>query len=205
MDTSVHNEIAKVVEHIKPGKILFPTDFRGKGSEAAIKMALSRLVKEGRIERIAHGIYMHPKSHPTMGKLQPSLDEIAQGIAKRERVRIRPSGAYALNKLGLSSQIPTRLVYITDGQARQIQIGKGGIKFKPTTPKKFAMRGEISGLLIQALEELGPGKVNPDMVKKIKDLLNKEDPKKLDHDIKLAPAWINDLIVSITLNKNKDD
>ena len=197
MNTSVHQQITQIVKKAKPGKLLFPTDFRGKGSEAAIKMSLSRLVREGKIDRITHGIYMIAKHHPTMGKLKPSLDEIAQAIAKREHVRIRPSGAYALNKLGLSNQIPTRLVYITDGQPRQIQIGKGGIKFKPTTPKKFAMSGEISGLLIQALEELGPRQVNPDMFNKIQNLLRKEDPKKLSHDIKLAPAWINDLFISI--------
>lgn|SRR5665647_1212188 len=205
MNLSTHQEITRIIEDAEPGKLLFPTDFRGKGSEAAIKMALSRLVKEGKIERLAHGIYMLAKYHPDMGKLQPSLDEIAKAIANREHIRIRPSGAYALNKLGLSNQIPTKLVYITDGQARQIRIGKGGIKFKPTTPKKFGMIGEISGLLIQALEELGPRQIKPDMLNKIKDLLRKEDPKNLDHDIKLAPAWINDFFMSINLNKKIND
>lgn len=205
MKNSTHQEISKILEKTKPGKIVFPTDFRGTGSEAAIKMALSRLVKEKKIERIAHGIYALSKTHPVMGKLQPSLDEVAKAIAKREHVRIRPTGAYALNKLGLSNQVPTRLVYITDGQARQIRIGKGGIKFKPTTPKKFGMIGEISGLIIQALEELGPKQITAIMSDKIKVLLKKEDPKKLVHDIKLAPAWINDFIISLQLKKNSND
>jgi len=111
-------------------------------------MSLSRLVKEGKIERLAHGIYFYAKIHPTMGKLQPSLDEIAEAIAQKEHIRIRPSGAYALNKLGLSNQVPTRIVYITDGQVKQIRFGKGSIKFKPVRPKKFGTIGKISGLLI---------------------------------------------------------
>ena len=205
MAKSTHLYIAKIIEETEPGKIVFPTDFRGTGSEAAIKMSLSRLVKEGKIERLAHGIYLHAKTHPIMGKLQPSLDEIAEAIAEKEHVRIRPSGAYALNKLGLSNQVPTRLVYITDGQARQIRIGKGGIKFKPTTPKKFGMIGKISGLLIQGLEEIGPKQITPFMKDKIIDLLKKEDPKKLGHDIKLAPAWINDFFISLNFNKNAHD
>ncbi len=205
MTKSTHQEITKIIKQTKPGKILFPTDFRGTGSEAAIKMSLSRLVKEGKIERLAHGIYLHSMTHPIMGKLQPSLDEIAQAIAEKEHIRIRPSGAYALNKLGLSDQVPTRLVYITDGQARQIQIGKGSIKFKPATPKKFGMIGKISGLLIQGLEEIGPKQITPTLKDQIKLLLKKEDPRKLGHDIKLAPAWINDFIISINANKIAHD
>ena len=167
-------------------------------------MALSRLVKEEKVDRIAHGIYTLAKTHPVMGKLQPSLDEVAKAIAEREHVRIRPAGAYALNQLGLSDQVPTRLVYITDGQARTIMIGKGGIKFKPTTPKKFGMIGAISGLLIQALEELGPKQITPTLRERIKDLLQKEDPQKLRHDIQLAPAWINDLIISLQPKKERE-
>lgn len=205
MEQSTHQEILKKLKRTKPGKIVFPTDFRGTGSEAAIKMSLSRLVKEGKIDRLAHGIYLIAKHHSTMGKLHPSLEEIANAIAERERVRIRPAGAYALNKLGLSTQIPTRLVYITDGQPRQITVGKGGIKFKPTTPKKFSMKGEISSLLFQALEEIGAKQLTPQLQEQIKELLKKEDPKKLNHDLKLAPAWINDFIVLLNNNTAKDD
>lgn len=196
MEHSTHQKILEFIEKTAYGKILFPTDFRGMGTEGAIKMSLSRLVKEDKLDRLSHGIYLKAEYHPSMGKLQPSLEDIAQAIADREKVRIKPSGSYALNRLGLSTQVPTRLVYITDGQARQFTIGRGGIKFKPASPKKFAMTGEISSLLLQALEELGPKQISP-LLNQIKKLVKKEDPQKLNHDLKLAPAWINDLIVSI--------
>ncbi|MEO7044513.1 MAG: DUF6088 family protein, partial [Ferruginibacter sp.] len=160
------------------------------------------LAKEGMIDRIAHGIYLIPDIHPKLGKLLPSLEEIAKVIAEKDRIRIIPAGAYALNKLGLSEQVPTKIVYITDGQARKINIGKHSIRFKPATPKKFGMIGQISKLLVQALAEISLQQITPSMKKKIKNLLKQEDPEKLNHDLKLAPAKIYDFIISLNVSKN---
>lgn len=200
---SVHQEVVNRIGALKPGSILFPTDFRGIGTDDAIKKALSRLVKDSMLERLAHGIYFVPKNHSTFGKLYPSLEEVAEAVAEHEHVRIRPAGAYALNKLGLSTQVPTRQVYITDGQARQIKVGKGGIKFKPTTPKKFGMKGPISSLLIQALEELNLSQITPEMAIRIRELLDKETPENLMEDIKLASAKVNDMLINLYFKSRK--
>ncbi len=194
---SVHQQILGKINTLPPGSIVFPTDFRGLGTDGATRQVLSRIAKDGRIERLAHGIYFLPKEHPRFGKLYPSLEEVAEAVAKHEHIRIRPAGAYALNKLGVSTQVPTRLVYITDGQARQIKIGRGSVKFKPVTPKKFGMKGSISSLLIQALEELNPSQINAEMEFQIRQLLAKESPENLMEDIKLASAKVNDLIVKL--------
>lgn len=202
---SVHQEVVNRIGALKPGSILFPTNFRGIGTDDAIKKALSRLVKDGKLERLAHGIYFVPKNHPDFGKLYPSLEEVAQAVAEHEHVRIRPAGAYALNKLGLSTQVPTRQVYITDGQARQIKVGKGGIKFKPTTPKKFGMKGPVSSLVIQALEELNLSQITPEMATRICELLDKETPGNLMEDIKLASAKVNDMLIYLYFKSRKND
>lgn len=202
---SVHQEVVSRIGTLKPGSILFPTDFRGIGTDDAIKKALSRLVKDSKLERLAHGIYFVPKNHPTFGKLYPSLEEVAEAVAEHEHVRIRPAGAYALNKLGLSTQVPTRQVYITDGQARQIKVGKGGIKFKPTTPKKFGMKGPISSLVIQALEELKLSQITPEMVTRIRELLDKETPQNLMEDIKLTSAKVNDMLINLYFKSREND
>lgn len=202
---SVHQEVVNRIGALKPGSILFPTDFRGIGTDDAIKKALSRLVKDSMLERLAHGIYFVPKNHPTFGKLYPSLEEVAEAVAEHEHVRIRPAGAYALNKLGLSTQVPTRQVYITDGQAREIKVGKGGIKFKPTTPKKFGMKGPISSLVIQALEELNLSQITPEMATRIRELLDKETPENLMEDIKLASAKVNDMLINLYFKSRKND
>ncbi len=104
-------------------------------------MALSRLTREGRLTRLAHGIYFVPVTDPVLGKLDPSVEAVAEQLADRERVRIRPTGAFALNKLRLSTRVPTRLVYLTDGHPRKLKIGKATVEFKPTTPKKMALKG----------------------------------------------------------------
>ena len=126
-----HTYISDLLSRKKEGELLFPTDFRGQGTEAAIHQALSRLVREGKLKRIAHGIYYIPKIDPLLGELQPSAEEIAERIAKKEKVRIRPAGAYALNKLGLSTQVPTKLIYITDGVPRQLRIAATKTERKP--------------------------------------------------------------------------
>ena len=125
-----------------------------------------------------------------IGPLTPSAEEVAEAIAKRDKIRTVPTGSYALNALGLSTQVPMNIVLLTDGSPREIKIGKRTIKFKKTTPKNLMAKGKISRLVIQALKEIGNGKVTTAEEQKIVDLLRKEDEKDLKHDIALAPVWI---------------
>lgn len=199
-----HTYIETSISKRKPGELVFPTDFRGKGTEDAIKKALSRLAEKGRLSRLAHGIYFVPKIDPVFGIIYPAADEVAKMIAKKEKVRIKPAGAYALHQLGLTKQVPTRLVYITDGVSRNLKIGKTTIKFKATSNKKFSVKGKISGLLIQALEELDIDKMDTSTEIKIRDLLKKENPGLLKHDLGIAPARINDYIVKLLKMERND-
>lgn len=188
----------------KPGDLVFAADFKGKGTEAAIRKSLSRLVAEGRIKRAAHGIYYLPKIDPLFGELHPPVEEIVQKIADKERVRIQPTGVYALNRLGLSTQVPMKMVYLTDGVQRLLTIGKVKVKFKATTNKKLSMKGELSKLIILALEELDLKKIDTIRETRIRELLLKEDPEKLSHDLALAPGRIHDYIVKL-LKKPAND
>lgn len=191
---SVHNQVYnKIIKH-KRGLLFFPSDFYDIGSVLAINTALSRLKKEQIIERIAQGIYLYPKKDPVFGNLYPSTEEIAEYIAKRDHARIIPTGAAALQKLGLSTQVPMNLVYLTDGAPRKIRIGKQSITFKPTTPKKLAAQGSISSLVIQASQEIGKSKMDDELRMKILQILQNETEKNLEHDAKLAPAWIATLL-----------
>lgn len=191
------SKIESVIRHRKKGDIVFPTDFRGLGTEGAIKMALLRLNKEGIITRLGRGIYLFPKTDPIFGQISPGPEEIANAIARKEKVQIKPAGAYALHKLGLTTQVPTKLVYITNGPAKEIKVGKTSIKFKATTPKKLAMKGKYSSLIVQALEELGTDRIDTKTEEKIKQLLKLEDPKQLKADLQLAPAKVNDYLIKL--------
>ena len=201
MNATVHKQIEKKLVKIKKGQLLLLSNFREMGSDVAIRKAFSRLSNEGKIKRIARGIYLVPESDSILGELMPSMESVAEFIAKKEHIRIKPVGSYALHKLGLTTQVPMKLVYFTDGPARLIKIGKTTIKFKPTTPKKLALEGELSSLIIQALEELGTENLEAGTIKRIKELLKKEDPKKLMKDLKLAKATISKFLFALLNEK----
>ena len=200
---TVHESIRRSLSDTNIGNIIFPTDFRGRGSENAIKMALSRLAKTGLIKRIAHGIYYKPLIDPVLGELQPSAEAIAEHLAECQRIKIRPAGAFALHKLGLTNQVPTKLIYLTDGTPRKLKLGKAMIEFKATTPKKMALKGSISSLLILALEELDLQHLHPDVENRIRYLLQAGDRGELEEDLRLAPGKIYDYIHKVL--KELDD
>lgn len=191
---SVEFQIEKKIKVKSKGTLFFPDDFSQLGSSESIRKALQRLEEKGIIRRIAQGIYTRPIESKYIGEVIPSAEEVAKGIAKRDRIRIVPTGVYALNALGLSTQVPMKLVFLTDGAPREIKIGKRSIKFKKTTPKNLLAKGEISSLVIQALREIGIDNITPSEEDKIIALLKKETVNLLKQDIELAPIWIQKIM-----------
>lgn len=200
---SVESHIEKSIKSKPKGSLVLPSDFMQYGTAKAVHKSLERLEDKGIIIRVAQGIYVRPKISKLIGPLTPSAEEVAEAIAKRDRIRTVPTGSYALNALGLSTQVPMNIVLLTDGSPREIKIGKRTIKFKKTTPKNLLAKGKISRLVIQALKEIGNGKVTAEEEQKILDLLRKEDVKDLKHDIALAPVWIQK-IMKKALTDGKD-
>ncbi len=192
--TSLEDNILTQIESLQKGNLLLPTDFSDMGSSEAVRLSLFRLAKQGVIVRVAQGIYVRPKESSLIGKLIPTAEEVAEAIAKRDRIRTLPTGSYALNALGLSTQVPMKIVLLTDGSPRIIKVGKRTIRFKKTTPKSLLAKGKISRLAIQALKEIGFGKVTHEEENKIVALLKKEDRNDLKHDIPLAPVWIQKIL-----------
>jgi hypothetical protein len=176
------------------GALFFTENFIAYGNAEAVKKALQRLTNSGELERVAPGIYVRPQIDSVAGKLTPGIEAIAKAIAKRDKARIIPTGIYALNRLGLSTQVPLNVVYLTDGAARKIKIRNRTINFKKTAPKNLAAFGEISGLAIQALRTLGKDKATNEEINKIQQVLKKEKPTFLEHDIRLAPTWIREIM-----------
>ncbi|MGF2414799.1 MAG: DUF6088 family protein, partial [Ferruginibacter sp.] len=129
--------------------------------------------------------------------IYPAPEEVAEAIAKKEKVRIKPAGAFALHRLGLTTQVPTKLVYITDGENRQIKIGKTVIRFKATTPKKMSLEGQLSSLVILALDEINPANIDNDTANKIKAILQKENSGQLKRNLLLTSGRIHDYIVKL--------
>lgn len=200
---SVEKHIEKSIKSKPMGTLVLPSDFLQYGESKAVQKSLERLEAKKVIIRVAQGIYVRPKISKLIGALTPTAEEVAEAIAKRDKIRTVPTGSYALNALGLSTQVPMNIVLLTDGSPREIKVGRRKIKFKKTTPKNLMAKGKISRLVIQALKEIGNGKVTNVEEQKILELLKREEVKDLKHDIALAPVWIQKLMKkALTDGKN---
>ena len=194
MSESIENKMLHRIAGKKKGWVFAPTHFLDLGNRAAIDQALSRLVRSGDIRRLTRGLYDYPRKHPDFGDMPPSVDRIAAALAEKDNLKIQPSGAYAANLLGLSDQVPAKIVFLTDGSSRMVQVGNWRIKFKKTTPKNMATAGRVSGLVIQALRYMKQENIDDRIIKKLKGKLSDEDKKQLVSDLRYAPAWIEKVV-----------
>jgi len=201
---SIDDKILTKIRKARRGTLFFADDFLRFGTAKAVSKALERLASNDQITRIARGIYARLQIDSVLGPVKPDTEAIAQAIGKRDKARIIPTGALALNALGLSTQVPMNVVYLTDGSARKIDLGKRKITFKKVAPKSLAVIGKISGLVIQALKTIGKDKVTKQDIEIILKQLEKEEPYRLKHDIRLAPEWIR-VIMRKALKNNGNE
>ena len=193
IDDKIYNRARKCGR----GLIFSANDFANIGEPKSVLKALERMTNSGVIIRVTRGIYCYPKIDKVLGlgAIYPTFEEIAQYIAKRDKARIVPTGSYALNVLGLSTQVPANIVYLTDGSPRKITLKSGrGIKFIKTAPKNLAFKNRLAMLLTFALKEIGEGNVTEEQKQHIANLLKNEDKSAIEKDYSLMPNWIQLLI-----------
>ncbi len=198
---SIKNKIINRIYGKGRGWCYTPKSFSDLGSPEAIRITLHRLEKKGTIRRLSRGLYEYPKKHPTIGFLSPDPDKIAEAISVRDAIRIRPSGAFAANILGLSNQVPAKIVFLTDGSGRRIKIGPREIIFKRTTPRNMAA-AKSSGTLILALKYIGKEQISQDHIKHFRESLSTHIKMKLKKDSIYAPGWICPIIDEIVKDTN---
>ena len=157
-------------------------------------MALTRLARKGIIRQLARGLYDYPIDHPSFGRIPPSADAVAKALAKRDASRLQATGAYAANILGLSEQVPTRIVFLTDGPSRKVKFGQQEIVLKRTTTRNMATAGRKTGTIIQALRHIGQRNVNDRTLAILKRQLSKQDRVQLQKDLRYAPGWVADIM-----------
>ena len=195
---SLHNQIKSIITKKRKGTIVFAEDFKKAGDSGTVRVSLFRLCKEGVLIRLTNGIFLYPKIDKQfgLGVIYPSIFEIANEIAKREKARLMPTGVYAMNRLGLSTQVPAKVIFLTDGAPRTIKIGQNAtIKFQKTTAKNLAFKGKITQLVCSALKEIGKDNVTDEHLQKIKQILSMESNKIIEHDSALVPEWISKIIL----------
>lgn len=195
------NQTQQILRRIKAkraGWAFSPHDFYDLGDPRSISMALSRLTRSGKIRRVSHGIYDKPHSHPLLGQVGASMDAVIDAIGRKRNLRILPSTAAAANQLGLSTQVPARLVYHTDGAPTRVTLGKLQIDLRRNTGRMLALAGRPSGLVSQALRDLGKDKITADHIQRVRTQLPVSARKQLLQDIHLVPAWMRPHFKSIS-------
>lgn len=192
MQSIDHKVLSRIYGH-KRGWVFTPDHFRDLGSRDAVASALKRHKQSGLIRQLARGLYDYPRTDDQLGILAPSMDAVAKALAGRDAIRLQPTGAYAANLLGLSTQVPMRIVYLTDGRSRTVQVGNQQIILKQSSPRTMATAGKISGLVIQALRHLGQDRVGDDEIRQLDRQLDDDARRQLMKDIRYAPAWIAEI------------
>lgn len=163
------------------------------GSRRAVDLALHRLTRNKTLRRLARGLYEYPREHPELGTLSPDIEKIAKALAGKDRIRLQPAEAYATNLLGLSEQVPAKVIFLTDGPTRTVKIGRQEIQLRRTTPRNMAAAGKLSGLLMQAFRHLGQAHITPERMAHLKRTLPAKERQQLLKDLRLAPAWMHPL------------
>lgn len=183
-------EIRNTIERNGPGRLYMVQDFADLNNDGLVTRALSRLENEGILIRLAQGLYLYPARNK-YGILFPTIEKIAYAIAEKDKARIIPSGLTALNRLGLSTQVATNAVYITDATARELAIGNRKIIFKRAAPRNFAYKSDLFPMVVAAMKELGKDGVTDEHLKIIKQVIGKYgDIDEIRYDYNIAPQWI---------------
>ena len=182
----------------KKGSPVPTRDLLGLGTRSAVDQALSRLVRQGAIRRVRRGLYELPR----MGKLLnqpvlPSPDELVRAWARNNGLRVVPSGAYAVNLLGLSTQVPAKIVYYTNGRTQALKLGPYTVRLLNRGPKTMDVRGRVAPLVLQALRHMSRDGVGPEVVLRLRSALSPKDKAELKRNLHYAAAWMKPVIEEI--------
>lgn len=200
MNDSIDNKILTSLKKRGRGTAFSTEEYAHYGDPDTVQKALSRMARKGILLHVCHGIYCYPKVDKKLGLgvLHPTFEAIALVIAKRDKVKIFPAGALAQNMLGLSTQVPMNVVYLTDGSNRKVIIKDGrGIMFRHVSPKKLAFHDKLAMLITTALRDLGAENVSNEQKKQLKRVLQQHPEPFSTHDLKLMPLWIRNLIIEL--------
>ena len=198
MIRSVYEKLKEQIEKRQRGAVFVTREFLELGSRAAVDEAFSRLTKEGVIRRLRRGLYDYPRLHSTLGSVPADPDLIAAALARKTGSRIQNAGARAANALGLSTQVPARPVYLTDGRRRTVQVGGQTIELRHASPRSMAGAGRMEGTVIQALRHLGPDHIDEAMVEQLRESLSVRDKASLRREAINAPGWLVPTLLKIS-------
>lgn len=193
MAQTMKKQILECIRRFEPGSAFMAKDFLGIASRGSIDMALSSLVRDSQIRRIRRGLYDVPKSNPGLGGLlSPGIDPTARALARRYRWTIVPEGAWAANLLGLSTQVPAKIVYLSDGPNKKVEIGKRTLHFKHARPHVLGEPEGMGALVVQALRHVGKEHLDERLILRLRTLLSDAEKRRLIKATQFGVEWIHE-------------
>lgn len=196
---TVQQKILTKLKKAGRGKVFFPDYFAKLSTSDNIRKALELLTAKGEIIRVSRGIYCYPRIEKVygLGQVYPSVDEIVKTIAKRDHMKVVPTGVHAQNLLGLSTQVPMNFVYLTDGWSRKITVFDSiTVRLKQTALKNLAFHNRLAMLITFALKDIGKDGVTDKQIFRIRQLLINEPKEKVEKDLPLMPVWIRKIVTA---------
>ena len=186
----------KIIERIDSSDFgaFTSADFLDLANFKTINKSLELLEDNKILKRAKRGIYYKPRFNSILGiECTPSLNDIAFAIARQFNWIIIPSGNYALNIIGISTQVPQKIVYISNGPYREYLVGNALIIFKHSTTKNITSYRYNNLIAIQAIKAIGKENLNEDDVRLISHFLNDDDKKEIANGMRIT-YWIYEVL-----------
>lgn len=196
---NLYNRIFQYIASHKRGWVFSPSDLTHRFTRQQVDNALSHLVKNGKIRRIARGMYDYPEySHFLQMQCSPNIKKVKQTLAKKYNWNTEIFSEYALNYFGLSTQLVARNIYLSSGPNRIYTLFNGNtIEFQNVPLKTINFKYRISTMIVQALRVLGKERIDDKVIEKIRKQVPPNMRTKIINDTKGTTAWIHKAIKQI--------
>ena len=183
------------IDAAKSGSVFILSDFSDLAEPDAVRKAITRLENEGTLIRVMRGVYYKPQYNETLGEnVAPYPDDVAHALARNYGWTIVPCGDTAMNLLGLSEQVPSQWVYVSDGAYREYAYGKVTLQFKRTAKKELSNMSPKSALIVQALKTCGKDGITPKVILQLCRVTTPEERKALLSETQYVTSWIFEMI-----------
>jgi hypothetical protein len=192
--TAISSKILNRIKKHGRGWVFTPKDFLDLANRASIDNVLSRQVTKGFIARVGKGVYHFPKTHKILGLISADNDSLAKAIAGKTNDLIFPSGAYAANLIGLSTQVPAKVSYLTNGKSKSKILAGKLITLKHAKVPIMSNLSFEANLAIQALAYLGRKNLRDRDIDICAKKLSLADKNSLKKSASHVPSWIADTI-----------
>jgi len=197
-EQTIYNRIVERIHAAAPESVFVSTDYVDLADVNTVRQCLSRLEQAGELQRIMRGVYYRPAFSQLLGEYEaPSPHHVALALARKYNWSIAPSGATALNLLGLSTQVPAKWSYISDGPYHKFDVGNLDLEFRHRSNREISGLSYKSAMVIQALRALGKDHVDDAAITKLRRLLTSDEKQALLQEAQQAAAWIYNHIKKI--------